>query len=318
MQKSRAFTLVELLVVIGIIALLVGILLPALNAARRQANTLKCAAELREIGTCFKMYEIDSKGYWPVARINGWTSTQPYNIDGVDYPTSTPAAGQAYWFTFLAKYATKARLGSATGTDSNAAAQSRKTIFFGCPAWEGYREGGVTAGDINVVQCGYGMNPYPTFGPKYPKLVTFPPEAQTAKGFETEYAVHATGDTYPGNFLKAKTWSRGSERMLLSDSKFWLAQADKPPTLTSYPPSIVAQPVLANSTASPATAHQFDAGTTVVDIYRHGVYPKSPDNIFFSPTGGKIGFNILYADGHVTTATRADEAYRSLRMKFPG
>jgi len=68
----------------------------------------------------------------------------------------------------------------------------------------------------------------------------------------------------------------------------------------------------------PASGHQFDPNTTVVDIYRHGTYPKSIGN-FYSTFGGKIAFNILYADGHVTTISGdAREAYRSVRMKFPG
>ncbi len=317
MKRNRAFTLVELLVVIGIIALLVGILLPALNAARRQANAIKCAAALREIGTCFKMYELDNKGYWPVARLNGWTTALPYNVDGVDYPTTTPAGGQAYWFTFLQKYATKTKVGAAIGTDTNAAALSRKTIFFGCPSWEGYMNGGVTVGDTNTVQPGYGMNPYPSFTASYPKTAIFPPEPGTASTYLNEYAVHAPTDTYPGNFLKAKAWTRGTERMLLADSKFWLAESDKAPTLASYPPCVVAQPVIANSTANPATAHEFDSGTTVIDIYRHGSYPRS-NGIFFSTSGGKISYNILYCDGHVSNATDGREAYRSARMKFPG
>lgn len=76
----RAFTLVELLVVIGIIAVLIGLLVPSLSRARESANRAKCLANLRAIGQAIALYANDFKDRVP----NNNPKGTALDYDGID------------------------------------------------------------------------------------------------------------------------------------------------------------------------------------------------------------------------------------------
>jgi prepilin-type N-terminal cleavage/methylation domain-containing protein/prepilin-type processing-associated H-X9-DG protein len=92
-RMRGAFTLVELLVVIGIIALLVAILLPALNKARQQAILSACASNMRQIAMGMLSYMNDNKGLIPPCTI---ADTWPTNGTAKGWFWATEMVGQKY------------------------------------------------------------------------------------------------------------------------------------------------------------------------------------------------------------------------------
>ena len=98
MRRRKGFTLVELLVVIGIIALLISILMPALGRARDQANRIKCMSNLRSLMQGIIMYSSTNKSYLPHPNwganppgVNGWLYNNPSWPDWSLYPPDPDA-----------------------------------------------------------------------------------------------------------------------------------------------------------------------------------------------------------------------------------
>ena len=113
MSKRRGFTLIELLVVIAIIALLMAILMPALQRVKGQAQSVTCQARLRQWGFMFNFYVDDYDGYfnkgWDVDERTLWpNSLRPYYKDSWDMllcPTATrEMIDDNDWGTFKAAW----------------------------------------------------------------------------------------------------------------------------------------------------------------------------------------------------------------------
>ena len=138
--KPRAFTLVELLVVIGIIALLISILLPALLKARTSALSAKCLSNLHQFGVMANSYAAMNRGAIYQGGQDGLSTSYKYWDVG-----STPAStsGQDPRYSLWAPYGMNAKLlicpalqGSGLQSDTNTAYDSyQSTIYYRSYGW---------------------------------------------------------------------------------------------------------------------------------------------------------------------------------------
>jgi len=276
MSNRRGFTLVELLVVIGIIALLISILLPALGKAKQQANSVKCLSNLRQVGQAFFLYEKDFNGAWPiVAHHDGSQGGLPMP------PLYKAGNGDRQWMDFIAPYI----VGQKTISEAKDLQTARDSYDkFACPGFT--RKGdkdpwyfGNPLGPTSLI--GYAMTYHPTYYEDRRAGLGF------TKSVQRMAAITRTG--IDGAYVKGGTWrKRGSEHIVIADADGSIIF-----TLDYFIPALVVfQPFLSE------TALFDNTRNFLVNGIRHANPSTKRSQAM------KIkGMNALFGDGHASPVT---------------
>jgi len=289
-SRLAAFTLVELLVVIGIIALLVSILIPTLTSARRSADRLKCGSNLKQIGNAFRLYEADNKGFWPMS-IYQWT-----------VPPDTTIR-EKRWQHYLSKYLVNEYLND-DGLDKTAESRvkDKNNALWGCPVWNRLQI--TTVGSVTIIGSnidynnGYAMNYYIST-PDYPAAgTTYVWGSNRAPVACQTLPWSSTSSTSNGWYTHPKQWRQPAERCLLSDSisnQFLVLTNSVTGGWPWWTPATAPMPPLPNT------------GSFTPDFNRHSSRGKGTSE-------STPSINMLFCDGHVGVVS-AREAFRAIRFK---
>ena len=210
--RSHGFTLVELLVVIGIIAVLIGILLPVLSRCREAANVIRCSSNLRCIGQGIAAYVVDYKGFLPAS--NFWKGL--HILPGVQLPP-TPSEGYIHWSSYL-----YSRKDLNDGTDN---------IFRSLAGWDAFQcpsipDGGLPAtntfpGNSSLPNESSNTDPdtnLPVVDAQAPRLAYTVNEALCPRGFFVQGAIVAGNMIQrPYRFVRAASVQHSGDTILASE-----------------------------------------------------------------------------------------------------
>ena len=319
-----AFTLVELLVVIGIIAVLISVLLPVLSSARKSSDKATCLASLKQIGDAYKMYQIDYKGAWPVAahyfsgppmpgvstdfRDKRWhdfvgkylignqgvidkATNQKYTSNEVNFNGTVN-----YVTTNNGQYATHGEFGTQADPVWIGTLRDRKSVLWGCPSW-----GRITAGGTQYEfgsNNGYAMNIFPNAPNDIDSAHIYGLVPKRTAAIRNH---SIAGSPFVGSYHKMTAWSRPGDRALVFDGVHNGGYfADKGWNTAINPPYAVLDPTIILP-LSPNSNYP-------IDWNRHG--KSKPGKVRAS----ELTLNMLFCDGHAAPVS-AREAYKAIRFQ---
>jgi prepilin-type N-terminal cleavage/methylation domain-containing protein/prepilin-type processing-associated H-X9-DG protein len=305
--RSSGFTLVELLVVIGIIAVLIGILMPALSAARRQSMQTKCLASMREIGNGFAMYAAENKGFWPCAVHDPGQPKYPL-------PAFPPPPTRLRWQDRLVPYLTNLKgvnkyqdLADPKITPPGLLKSS--SVLFGCPAYRLVSEGeSIHPMDDNVFN-GYSMNCYPLF----PGSTSIKDWCYIEGAGNVPFTYSTTNHPgIAGRYVKATEWKQASDRLLLDEGLCYyisMSPICRPPNLID--PHVARWWPFEDTTRLDASTDQWENNCHFwIDGARH-----APPGVSKATTYNRPYCNALFCDGHAAPVS-VKEAWQAIC--YPG